>query len=278
MDHTPHTIRTLSFVVVAHCTVAVTYGTFLYQGYPTGFKASRVTPIFKGGVTSYCSNYRPVSITNSPSKLSEGIIYDRLYHFPLQNKLIYECQFGFQKGSSTTSAAMTLVHRCIDSIEAKRYTAIIFIDIQKAFDCVDHEILLIKLNRLGIRGHLHSLIGDDLFARRQKVKIENHESGFRYVRNGVPQDAVLSTLLFIFFINDIFDLRLKGYLQLFADDAALVYSYTDLAEPAAHIQHDLELLTNWFYNNLLFFNVKVDDYTASRSRHPRLIVHCCLRR
>ena len=112
--------------------------------YPTGFKASRVTPIFKGGVTSDCSNYRSASINNSPSKLSEGIIYDRLYHLALQNKLIHECQFGFQKGPSTTSAAMTLVHRCIDSIEAKRYAAIIFIDIHIEVKSPKYTVIKLK--------------------------------------------------------------------------------------------------------------------------------------
>ena len=223
--------------------------------FPNSFKISRVTPLFKGGAPDSPSNYRPISVIPNPSKLVENVIYNRIYQFVKYHNLIHEHQFGFQQGSSTTSAVLTLIHRCIDSIEAKRGTGLVFIDIQKAFDCVDHNLLLEKLEKLGIRGQLFTMIQDYLFGRRQRVQAGRHASDYLYVRYGVPQGSVLSTLLFILFINDIFLLPLKGYLQLFADDAALVYSAIDTEDLAAQIQHDLELLSNWFYNNLLSFNL-----------------------
>ena len=223
--------------------------------FPNSFKISRVTPLFKGGAPDSPSNYRPISVIPNPSKLVENVIYNRIYQFAKDHNLIHEHQFGFQQGSSTTSAVLTLIHRCIDSIEAKRSTGLVFIDIQKAFDCVDHNLLLEKLEKLGIRGQLFTMIQDYLFGRRQRVQAGRHASDYLYVRYGVPQGSVLSTLLFILFINDIFLLPLKGYLQLFADDAALVYSAIDTEDLAAQIQHDLELLSNWFYNNLLSFNL-----------------------
>lgn len=185
----------------------------------------------------------------------EGVIYERMWNFSVINDLIHPSQFGFMRGSSTASATLTLVHRCIDSIEAKRFTAVVFVDVQKAFDCVDHELLLKKLFQLGFRGQIYNCIQKYLFARRQRTENQGQKSQYRFVRNGVPQGSVLSTLLFILFINDIFKIPFKGYLQMYADDAALVYSCTDLQSLAEHIQHDLELLYSWFYNNLLSFNV-----------------------
>ena len=228
--------------------------------FPDTFKVARVTPIFKGGDSTKCSNYRPVSIIPNPSKIPETVIYNRLEQFARENNLIHENQFGFMKGSSTISAVLTAVYKCIDSVEAKRSTALIFIDIQKAFDCVDHALLLEKLEQLGIRGQMFEILRNYLFARRQKVRAGGHSSEYRYTRCGIPQGSVLSTLLFILFINDVFRLSLRGHLQLFADDAVLVYSCPDLTTLARDMEHDLEALYNWFYNNMLTFNTSKTKY------------------
>ena len=127
----------------------------------------------------------------------------------LQPPTTREYQFGFQKGSSTTSATLTLIHKCIDSIEAERYTALVFIGIQKAFDCVNHEVLMEKLEMLGVRGPLYTLISDYLFSRKQRIQVGDERCEFRFVGNGVPQGSTLSTLLFLLYVNGVFKLHLK---------------------------------------------------------------------
>lgn len=228
--------------------------------FPSTFKDARVTALFKGGIANQPMNYRPLSVIPNPSKLTESVVYTRMWDFALANDLIDPNQYGFMKGSSTTSAILSLIHRCIDSIEKRLLTAVVFIDVKKAFDCVDHELLLKKLHQLGYRGQILELIRQYLFARRQRVQHGRHKSGYRFVRNGVPQGSILSSLLFIIFVNDIFDLPLKGHLQLYADDAALVYSCTDPQTLASYIQHDLDILYNWFYNNLMSFNISKTKY------------------
>ena len=93
------------------------------------------------------------------------------------------------------------------------------------------------------------LIYDYLFSHKQKIQVGDERSEFRFVGNGVPQESTLSTLLFLFYVNDLFKLHLTGYLQLFADDAVLMYSYTGALELSEQIKHDLDLLYRWFYNN-----------------------------
>ena len=146
--------------------------------YAISLKIARVTPLFKGGTQNLRCNYRPVSVNSNLSKVSENVIYTRLYDFATTNQLVSEYQFGFQKGSSTTSATLTRIHKCIDSIEAKRYTALVFIDVQKAFDCVNHEVLMEKLEMLGVRGPLYTLISDYLFSRKQRIQVGDERSEF----------------------------------------------------------------------------------------------------
>lgn len=145
-------------------------------------------------------------------------------------------------------------------MEARKFTVAVFIDVSKAFDCVDHAILLEKLHVIGIRGSLFDLISSFLFARRQKVVCQEITSHERHVRSGVPQGSCLSSLLFLTFINDFLDLRLKGYAQLYADDALLIYSNDDIESLFASINEDLVKINEWFVDNLLSFNAQKTKY------------------
>lgn len=234
---------------------------------PTSFKVGRVTPLFKNGDTRLCDNYRPVSVLSNLGKLSEKAAVRRLERFMSRLNIIHPRQFGFSNNSNTTTATLNAMLHVTQSIERGNYTAATFIDVSKAFDCVDHELLLKKIARLGVRGPMYNFIEDYLFGRRQRVQAGSTHSSFKYMRCGVPQGSPLSSVLFLLYINDIFHLPLKGTLQLFADDAMIIYSCPDLATLNDWMNHDLELLNQWFYNNLLTFNVSKTKFMVFTQRN-----------
>lgn len=228
--------------------------------FPETLKIARVAPIYKSGRKSMVENYRPISILSNLSKPYEKIIHTRLLDFFDRNDLINKNQFGFQPRSNTTSAVVSLVNDIQTNIDRKRVCSVIFLDVSKAFDCVPHNLLLQKLFRYGIRGNAHCLIQSYLKNRKQIVQLDGHTSREGSIEYGVPQGSILGPLLFIIFVNDVFDLPLKGTLVMYADDSALVYSSENIEELFENMQHDLNLINNWFYNNGLTVNGTKSKY------------------
>ena len=210
--------------------------------FPATLKASRITALFKGGNPTVCSNYRPVSIVSAVSKMYERVICSRLEEFLSSTEALHQRQFGFQKCCNTTSAVLGLVGEVVKSIEARRYTATIFLDVSKAFDCVKHDLRLEKLEKLWVRRPILDVLRDYLFGRTQRVDMGGYRSRDYVVNDGVPQGSVISPLLFRIFIDDIFELDLRGVLQLFADDGEVTYSADTLDELHGIMQHNLHLL------------------------------------
>ena len=136
---------------------------------PNSLKVARVTPIFKSGDELKVTNYRPISVLPCFSKLLERIMYNRLYNHLSNNDLLYDKQFGFKKGHSTDHAVLQLVSEISDSFENNLFTLGVFIDLSKAFDTVDHEILISKLDNYGIRGTNLKWFKDYLTNRKQCI-------------------------------------------------------------------------------------------------------------
>jgi Reverse transcriptase (RNA-dependent DNA polymerase) len=222
--------------------------------FPAELKVARTVPIYKSGVKKLPANYRPISVLSNFAKIFEKIIYSRLVSFYERVGFINENQFGFVKKSSTVAAALNFVTAIRDSMNRRLLASAIFIDISKAFDCVDHEILLDKLYKSGVRGKFHKLLKSYLSDRQQVVKIDKTMSQREFIRYGIPQGSVLGPLLFSVFVNDIFELKLRGKLQLYADDAVLTYSHKNPLNLYIDMQHDLNLVSDWFYNNCLTVN------------------------
>lgn len=234
--------------------------------FPGVVKAGRVTPLFKSGDPTDANHYRPVTVLSNFGKVFEKLVVSVLQDFVHSAGIIHHRQFGFTSNSNTTAATLNAVLQIVDSIERSCYTSAIFIDVSKAFDCVDHGILLQKLERLGIRGPMHTLIQDYLFGRRHRVQAGSVASSFQYVRCGVPQGSPLSSLMFLLYMNDIFHLPLRGRLQLFADDAMIIYSCVNLSTLETWMNEDLALLDEWFYNNLLTLNVSKTKFMIFTQR------------
>lgn len=241
--------------------------TCVLTGYfPNSLKMARLACVHKSGDHRLPTNYRPISVLPILSRVMERVLYTKLIEFATEADIVHPNQFGFLPSSNTNGATLCASTQIIGSLETKNFCIALLIDVSKAFDCVDHGILLNKLCKYGISGNLLGLLSSYLFGRRQQLIVRDVESQQRFVRSGVPQGSSLSSLLFLLYINDIFDLQLNGYLQLYADDALLIYSGTNLVTLCNDINRDLEMIDAWFYDNLLSFNVHKTNYMLITSR------------
>ena len=180
---------------------------------PNKLKIAKVIPVHKKKDKDIPGNYRPISLLSAINKILETVICNRLRDFFEKQKLIFKYQFGFRKNHSTIQAIIEIADNIIDFIEKGYLVAGIYLDLSKAFDCVDHQILLHKLHNYGIRGNMLSWLKDYLTNRKQFTFVNNVKSNLRTVNIGVPQGSVLGPLLFIIYVNDIVSNTGVVYLQ-----------------------------------------------------------------
>ena len=159
--------------------------------FPDKMKIARVTPVFKSGDTSLMTNYRPISVLPCFSKMLERIMYNRLYKYLIENNLFYCKQFGFQKGHSPEHAILQLVEQIDQSSEKNEFTLGVFVDLSKAFDTVDHQILFKKLEYYGIVGNNLRWFENYLKDRQQFISFENNFTKKVAITCGVPQGSIL---------------------------------------------------------------------------------------
>lgn len=233
---------------------------FLTGDFPASFKVAKLVCIHKSGDPRSCKNYRPISILPTLCKILEKILYDRTFSFLHQRDFFHPLQFGFLPASNTTGATLSALNVMTNGIEANEFVMTVFIDVSKAFDCVSHEILLSKLRHTGITGPFNDILASYLFGRSHKICCDGVTSRQGSMVHGVPQGSRLSTLLFLVYVNDIFKLPLKAYMQLYADDILLIYTEKDATTLYDHAASDLAKINEWFYNNLLSFNVSKSKY------------------
>src|SRR6188768_3865486 len=193
--------------------------------FPDKLKIAKVIPIFKKGDKSEISNYRPISLLSVFSKVFEKIVAKRIISFLSKYAIISDNQFGFRPNHSTTTALLSTIDEIYNSIDDNNFVLGIFLDISKAFDCVNHKILLAKLFHYGIRGQLNKWFESYLHNRSQYTSVNGASSSLDSISSGVPQGSVLGPLLFIIFINDIALLKpIKSLIKMFADDTNLFIS------------------------------------------------------
>ena len=161
-----------------HC---ITTSTF-----PQSLKTSEIIPLFKQGDIYSCNNYRPISLISIFSKIFEKCIYKQLFSYFNKNNVFYKSQFGFRENYSTELAVSQLCNEIIENLENNDITCSIFLDLARAFDTVDHKILLNKLYKYGIRGEPHKLFASYLKNRQQCTIINKIKSGWCKNNYGVP--------------------------------------------------------------------------------------------
>ena len=178
-------------------------------------------PIFKNGSHVDIANYRPISVLPVFSKIIEKCMYNRLTNFLEKNNILSTSQYGFRSGHSTSTALLDLVNKVSFALDSHKILIGLFLDLSKAFDTLDHSILIRKLHNYGIRGILLKLFESYLNNPKQFVICNNLSSEFQNVQCGVPQGSILGPLLFLIYMNDICNVSEKLKYILYADDTSL---------------------------------------------------------
>lgn len=238
--------------------------------FPNALKTAKVTPIFKSGCKSLPGNYRPISILPVFSKILERIVYKRLYTFLKSSNLLFPKQFGFQENSSTEHAIIALVNDILNSFENGKFTLGVFVDLSKAFDTVNHSILLKKLSYYGINGVYHQWFESYLNNRKQCVCYNNNKiSEFQTITCGVPQGSILGPLLFLIYVNDINKASSILSPIMFADDTNLFYSHKNINELFKTVNIELEKVSDWLLANKLSINISKTKFSIFHSSQKK---------
>jgi len=223
--------------------------------FPKDWKVAKVTPIHKSGDTGQVDNYRPISVLSIVSKIIERAVHDQLYSYFVAHNILSVCQSGFRKNHSTATTLLDVQDFILSNIDNGYVTAALFLDLKKAFDTVDHSLLIRKLNSTGIKGKELNWFVSYLNDRTQAVKIGNSLSTFRQVQVGVPQGSILGPLLFILYVNDL-QMSVNCKIVMYADDTTLLFRSSDPASLQTHLDYNMEQISSWFFKNKLTLNIK----------------------
>jgi len=235
--------------------------------FPDNMKTAKVVPIFKCDNKRLVNNYRPISVLPVFSKILEKIMYNRLISFMEKNKYLTDNQYGFRANYSTSMALIELIDRITEEMDDKKFSLGIFIDLSKAFDTVNHKILLEKLHLYGIRGNAFDWFSNYLSNRHQFVQLSNTKSTTLPINCGVPQGSILGPLLFIIYINDITNVSKLAIPIMFADDTNLFFSDCNLTNLVNMANDELDKISLWFKLNKLSLNVKKTNFILFRSHN-----------
>ena len=229
----------------------VLYNKCLHMGYyPSNMKIARVVPIHKEDDKNNVNNYRPISVLTQFNRIFERILAKRLMNFFEANNIISSKQFGFLKKHSTEHAILDLKEFIMENLNKQEISAVLFLDLQKAFDSVNHKILLQKLLHYGVRGPPLELMTSYLTNRRQYTTVGGMKSDLDFVLWGVPQGSVLGPLLFILYINDL-PKSSNMNAWLFADDSAMGLASSSFDDLQVCFNHEVNKAQEWLLANKL---------------------------
>ena len=242
--------------------LTVIFNKSLEEGkFPDQMKLADIFPLFKSKDRSECTNYRPISLLMTLSKLLEKLVYKRTYTFLEKHNKLYESQYGFRDGHSCENAISELISEATKGQQEGMYTLALFLDLSKAFDSLEHSVLLRKMERYGLRGKCNDWFASYLQDRRMRVKCTISSTGkqeysqYQSVNYGTPQGSCLGPLIFIIFTNDLNRQLMNSCSLLFADDTTLYMTHRNLRYLKWCIEEDMRRLITWFKSNKLTLNL-----------------------
>ena len=223
--------------------------------FPDQWKKALVIPIPKTGNLSDVQNYRPISLLPLPGKVLEKLVHQQISNHLETNSLLANSQHGFRKDHSTLHSIAQLTKYINAKLDSKLPTLVAYIDIKKAFDCVQHDVLLSKLANLNLDQTVISWIGSYLSNRKQRVLANGVHSSYLDVTQGVPQGSVLGPLFYIVYANDLSTILKKCNIALYADDTVLFTANATFADSVSKLQSDMNSLSVWCKSNGVSVNV-----------------------
>ena len=238
--------------------------------FPEKLKIAKVSPFFKKDDITIMDNYRPVSLLTATSKVFEKVAYIQLYDYFNKNNLFYRSQYGFRKIHSTELAGLELTDKILKDIDEKNASLAIFMDLSKAFDTLNHEILLNKLSHYGITDTALKWFSSYLTGRQQYVEIESASSYLLTLKTGVPQGSILGPLLFLIYMNDIPNATNNFEFILYADDSSLFRTINIPITSPVNINEQLGYVYDWLAVNKLSLNTKKTKYMIFHAMNKKI--------
>ena len=231
--------------------------------FPSLCKATKIKPLFKKCSKTEPKNYRPISLLPLISKIFEKVVHDQTQKFLIDNNLLYKYQSGFRPNHSTNSCLTYLTNKILTGFDTGMVTGMILIDLQKAFDTIDYEILLQKLSCLNFSERTINWFQSYLYQRSFKIFLGDSSSSSANLSCGVPQGSILGPLLFLIYVNDMPSALKFSDLYLYADDSCIVFQSKNIDIIKENLTNDFSELCDWFVDNKLsihFAKIKLSLY------------------
>ena len=240
--------------------------------YPSQLKIAKVLALYKKNSSFLPENYRPISLLSCLDKIFEKLIHKRLMEFINKYKILILEQYGFLKNHSTMSALIDVIDNVRNYIDKGELALGIYLDLKKAFDTVNHSILLAKLEHYGFRGHVNQLIRSYLSNRKQYTIVDGSNSDTMLINTGVPQGSVLGPLFFLLYINDIITCLKHSKATLFADDTSLLVHHKNIRTLKEQAEEDLKNVYDWLLANKLSLSWEKTNFIIYHTPKNKLLV------
>ena len=252
--------------LITHSLVPLYKNSLISASFSFDWKLSRVTPVFKKGNPCDMNNYRPISLLSIPGKILEAVVCNSINDHLQSHNLLSRNQWGFRKNRSTEGLLLRMTETWKSALDQGLVVGVLFVDLRKAFDSVNHSILLEKLKATGISGSLLSWIANYLSNRSQFVQTSGKKSVLQPVKYGVPQGSILGPRLFSIYVNDLPESMSYGDLYMFADDTTVYTIGKDTDMIISSLQCILSQLHIWCTaNRLIAHESKTEAMLISRS-------------
>jgi len=239
--------------------------------WPDKLKKQVLRPIYKKGDKNNLNNYRPIALLPVLNKIVEKFFSTRVENFLNDFGMLNKFQFGYQRGIGTIDALHNINDNVVRALNEGKHVGAIMIDLQKAFDTLEKNTILEKLNKHGIRGKILNILNSYLTNRKCSVKINDEFSEWKNVNYGVPQGSILGPLMFLIYINDIQEIAWNTYITLYADDIFLLSIHNDEKTMIRNLQTDFNKICQYLTENDLYMSIEKTCFMNIKTSHMKLV-------